>query len=302
MHHLKYSVAFSIQKENLCARMIAGGLAFVALAAVLSGIGSLLVTARAADAQHATVLGKVVSLPDTVVEVQSPATGKILSPREVPYTVGDQVKKGDPVAIIENRYNLHDASHLSTVRWDLLAVLLEARNAWVNARLEREKAERLLSIGTSSGQEVANLRAAEAEAKAEYDRRKTLLDQQDSQLQGADLVRKGILSPIDGTISAVTFTQGQVINEGIVLFRIVNRKEVGFSARFPETEFSRWEGKATARIHFDSLPGKVFQGKPEVVSPTVDPQSRTRDVLFRVTNTGELLRYGMIGWLELESR
>jgi len=252
--------------------------------------------------QHATVLGKVVPLPDTVVEVQSPATGRILSPRERPYTVGDIVKKGDPLAIIEHRYNLHDASHLSAGRWDYLRDMLDARVAWVEAKLEREKAERLLQLGSVSGQQVQSLRAAEAIAEAEYKKRKILLDQQDSQLQAADLVRRGIFSPIDGVISFVSFTQGQTINEGVLLLRVANRKQVGFSARFPESDFLSLKAKAAARIHFDSLPDQVFTGRLELVSPAVDPESRTRDVLFRVENLGEYLRYGMIGWLELESK
>ena len=121
------------------------GLASGVLALALLGLGSLLVSAGAATdtikAQPVTVLGQVVSLPDTVAEVQSPATGRILPPRENPYTVGDVVKKGDPLAIIEHRYNLHDASHLSTVRWDLLSVMLEARVAAVSARVERARCD-----------------------------------------------------------------------------------------------------------------------------------------------------------------
>ena len=287
-----------VRSQGLRVRYLAGGVASGVLAAALLGLGSLLVSAGAAADQVVTVLGQVVSLPDTVAEVQSPATGRILPPRENPYTVGDPVKKGDPLAIIEHRYNLHDASHLSTVRWDLLSVMLDARVAAVTARVEREKAERLFRLGTVSGQEVAALRATELMAKAEYEKRKTLLEQQDAQLQGTELVRRGLFSPIDGVISFVSFTQGQIINEGVLLFRVVNRKEVGFLARFPETDFRRWEGKAAAKIHFDSLPGKIFEGRPEVVSPAVDPQSRTRDVLFRVKNTGDYLRYGMIGRLE----
>ncbi len=282
----------------------AGLILFLAAAAVI-GAMALLLPARAADQRpappRANVLGKVVALPDTIAEVQSPATGRILSPRERPFTIGDTVKKGDPLAILEHRFNLHDSSHLSTIRWDLLSLMLDARTAALEAKIAREKAERLLAIGTASGQEVQALKAAEAVAQAEYQKRKTLLEEQDSQAQGAELVRRGIFSPIDGTISFISFTQGQTINEGVLLFRIANRKEVGFTARFPETEFHRWEGKAAARFHFDSLPGKVFVGRPEVVAPTVDLQSRTRDVLFRVANTGEYLRYGMIGWLE-ESR
>ncbi len=292
----------SISRTRKLLAIGAGGLVCLALAAALFPVTALLVPARAADAEHSTILGKVVTLPDTVAEVVSPATGRILSPRERPFTVGDIIKKGDPVAILEHRYNLHDASHLSTTRWESLSVMLEARAAALKAKLDREKAERLFQIGSVSGQEVQNLKGIEAMTKADYEKRKGLLDQLDVQIQGAELVRRGIFSPMDGTVSFVSFTQGQTINEGVVLFRIVNRKEVGFAARFPEAEFRRWEKKTEAKVHFDSLPGKVFVGRVEVISPAVDPLSRTRDVVFRVTNTGEYLRYGMIGWLEMESR
>ena len=57
----------------------------------------------------------------------------------------------------------------------------------------------------------------------------------------------------------------------------------------------------TVRIRIDGLPDKVYAGKLEKVSPLVDPQSRIREVLFRVDNPGQLLRYGMIGRMETQS-
>ncbi|MGH9786148.1 MAG: efflux RND transporter periplasmic adaptor subunit, partial [Terriglobia bacterium] len=54
-----------------------------------------------------------------------------------------------------------------------------------------------------------------------------------------------------------------------------------------------------ARIRFDGLPDKEYMGTLETVSPVVDPESRTRAVLFRVKNPGLLLRYGMVGQMEL---
>ena len=265
-------------------------------------LGNFLLPGVGAWAQRTTVLGEVVPLPDTVVEVQCPATGRIISPRERPLTVGDRVRAGDPLAILEHHFNLHDAAHLSNTRWDLLVVMLDARRIALETRIEREKAERLLRYGTVSGKEVQALRAAELVAQAEYEKRRTLLEQQDSQIQRSDLVRRGIFSPIDGDISFVNFSQGQIINEGVLLFRIVNRKQVGVSARFAERDRNRLQPNTTVKIRFDNLPGKVFPGRLEVMPPAVNPETRTWNVVFRVENPGEHLRFGMIGRVEVSSR
>src|SRR5262249_18385268 len=134
--------------------------AMAAVAAVLIACAATFSLAASRPAQPAvrsSVLGKVVTLTDGIAEIQAPAVGRILPPRDRPYTVGDRIKKGDPVAILEHRYNLHDASHLSTGRWDLVREMWDAKDAWVSARVAREKAERLMQLGTASGQEVANL-------------------------------------------------------------------------------------------------------------------------------------------------
>ncbi len=261
--------------------------------------GSFLFSGAASGAEPATVLGEVVPLPDTVVEVQCPAAGRIISPREKPLTVGEKVKAGDPLAVIEHHFVLHDAAHLSNTLWNLLIAMLDARGVALEARIKREKAERLLGLGSVSGQQVQELRAAELVAKAEYDKRRTLHEQQDSQLQKTELVRRGIFSPIDGDVSFTNFTQGQVVNEGTLLFRIVNMKEVGVSARFAETDRNRLRPDSTVSVRFDNVPGKVFTGRLEVVPPAVNPVTRTWDVLFRVENPGEYLRFGMIGRVEL---
>ncbi len=252
-------------------------------------------------AQRATVPGKVVPLPNTVIEVHSPATVRIISPRERPWLVGDRVNKGEPLAILEHRLNLHDSAHLSTIRWDLLSVMLETRRVAVRARVEREKAERLLGLGSVSGQQVQALRAAELVAQADYEKRKALLEYQDTQMQASEIVRRGLFSPIDGDISFVNFTQGQLINEGLLLYRIVNLSQVGVSARLAETDHRRLSPNASSKIRFDSLPGKVYAGRLELTPPVVDPESRTRELLFRVQNPGEYLRFGMIGRVELLS-
>ncbi|HWP85055.1 MAG TPA: efflux RND transporter periplasmic adaptor subunit [Terriglobia bacterium] len=244
-------------------------------------------------------LGQVAPLPGAVAEVTSPATGVMIPAREKPYTVGDRVKKGEPLLVIANRYDLHDASHISNIRWDFLQAMMEARYAALEARIAREKGERLKNLGAISGQQLAALRAAEQVAQAEYLRRKDLLEQQDEQIRGDTLERRGLVAPIDGQIALANFTQGQMVYEGFLLYRIVDLRQVAVAARVPEASFRPWPEGTPARIRFDDLPGREFTGRLLRTLPLVDPQSRVREVLFRVDNPEELLRFGMIGHVEV---
>jgi RND family efflux transporter MFP subunit len=270
----------------------------------LAACAGLLLAGGAWDAaaQSGSFFGKVVDLPNTVADVLSPATGRVISPRATPFTVGDRVQKGEPLAVIEHRLNLHDASHISNSRWDLLKIEMEARYVALQARIEREEAERLLGLGSVSAQRVQELKAAELVAKAEHEKQRILLLQLDEQIQASNPKRQPLTAPIEGEIALANFTQGQMIHEGAVLFRIVNRREVGVSARVPEADFQPWPVGTAARIRFDGLPGREFAGRLEQILPGVDPQSRTRDILFRVDNPGEMLRFGMIGQVEVQAR
>ena len=138
----------------------------VALPSRWNGLLALLfILSGTAFAQQSLILGKVEPLPSTVAEIYSPADGRVLAAREEPYAVGDAVKKGDPLAVIEHRYNLHDLSHMGTVRWELLSVMLDARRGATKARVDREKAERLFRLGSVSEREVQALRVAEQVAE-----------------------------------------------------------------------------------------------------------------------------------------
>ena len=66
-----------------------------------------------------------------------------------------------------------------------------------------------------------------------------------------------------------------------------------------EADRNRLRPDSTVRVRFDNVPGKVFTGRLEVVPPAVNPVTRTWNVLFRVENPGERLRFGMIGRVEL---
>lgn len=249
-------------------------------------------------AQAGSAVVRVVPLPESIADVFSPAAVRLVSPREKFYNVGDRVKKGDPIVILEHRYNLHDAAHISNQRWDLLKVKLDAQYRATEARIARERGERLLALGNLSGQQLQHLKAEEMQAKAEYDKARTLLEQQDQQIGNQTLVRRPLSAPIDGEIAEANFTQGQLVYEGFKLYRIVNLSQVGVTAHIREEDFRAQPLGTKATFRFDSFPGKTFTGTLEIVPPSADPDTRTRELTYRVDNAEQLLRFGMIGRLE----
>ena len=232
------------------------------------------------------------------LEVFSPAAARMVSPREKFFNVGDHVKKGEALVILEHRYNLHDAAHISNVRWDLLKVKLEAQYRAAETRVARERGDRLVALGNMSGQRLQRLKADELQAKAEYDKARTLLEQQDQQIGNQTLVRRPLNSPIEGDIAEAFITQNQLVYEGFKLYRIVNIAQVGITAHVREEDFQAPALGSKARFRFDTVPGKVFTGTLEIIAPNADPDTRTRELTYRVDNAEQLLRLGMIGRME----
>lgn len=273
---------------------------FAKLAQVLMFIGALAASVhpRPLFAQSGTVVARVVPLSDSIAEVFSPAAVRLVSPREKFYNVGDHVKRGDPIVILEHRYNLHDSAHISNLRWDLLKAKLDAQYRAAEARIARERGERMVSLGNMSGQQLQRLKADEMQAKAEYDKARTLLDQQDQQIGNQTLVRRPLTAPIEGDVAEAYFTQGQLVYEGFKLYRIVNLAQVGVTAHIREEDYQGQSLGSKATFRFDSLPGKVFTGTLSIIAPNADPDTRTRELTYRVDNPEQQLRFGMIGRME----
>ena len=113
-------------------------------------------------------------------------------------------------------------------------------------------------------------------------------------------MRRPLNSPIEGDIAEAFFTQNQLVYEGFKLYRIVNIAQVGVTAHVREEDYQAKPLGSKARFKFDSIPGKGFTGTLEIIAPNADPDTRTRELTYRVDNADQLLRFGMIGRMEAE--
>ncbi|MBE8400455.1 efflux RND transporter periplasmic adaptor subunit [Leptospira borgpetersenii] len=141
--------------------------------------------------------------------------------------------------------------------------------------------------------ENAELDMAEANFKS------TLKNMESTQLL---LKESNIKSPLSGTVASRIKEQGEAVKEGEALYIVVDTSKVILKFNIGESEL--WKLKKDQKVNFivDAYPGQNFEGKVYIISPIVDPQSRTVEVKVIAQNEKKLLKPGMFtrGYILLE--
>jgi membrane fusion protein, heavy metal efflux system len=99
-----------------------------------------------------------------------------------------------------------------------------------------------------------------------------------------------VSSPKGGIVDAVNISVGQSVEPATTLFQISDRSLVNMVARVYEEDLGQVRLGQEARIHTLSYPGRVFHGKVTLIGPSLDAQSRTAVVWFRLANPDGLLK------------
>ena len=181
---------------------------------------------------------------------------------------GDIVRKGQVLARIDpERLQLEAARSLATVR--------KLEN---NFRRSRELAERKLVSADSNDQ----IRYELESARASYN------------LAQLELRNTNITAPISGVVAQRMFKPGNLIALNSPVFRIVDNSRLEAVLNVPERELATLKVGLPIKLTVDALPGQVFDGVIDRLSPVVDSGSGT----FRVVGAfagGGVLRPGMFG-------
>lgn len=111
-----------------------------------------------------------------------------------------------------------------------------------------------------------------------------------SRLVGDPPPNVNVSSPKSGIVDAVNISVGQSIDPTTTLFQISDRSLVNMVARVYEEDLGQVRLGQEARIRTLSYPGRVFNGKVTLIGPSLDAQSRTAVVWFRLANPDGLLR------------
>jgi multidrug efflux pump subunit AcrA (membrane-fusion protein) len=108
-----------------------------------------------------------------------------------------------------------------------------------------------------------------------------------------------IRAPIGGIISKKYVDQGALVGTSTPILRIVAMDQVSVMVQIVESELAQLRHGATADISVDAYRDEIFKGTVALISPTVDPDSRTADVEIEVDNRDYRLKPGMFARVEL---
>jgi membrane fusion protein (multidrug efflux system) len=113
-----------------------------------------------------------------------------------------------------------------------------------------------------------------------------------------ELAYTNVTAPISGVVAQRMIKQGNLVSLNAPVYRIVNNQQLEAVMNVPEREMSVIQSGLPVQMLVDAIPGQVFEGRIDRVSPVMDSGSGT----FRVTSVfdgKQVLRPGMFGRIEI---
>jgi len=244
--------------------------------------------------------GKIAANDERTTQVFSPLSGHV---SRIFVSLGDRVRRGQPLFAV-------NASEFVQGQQDLATALGQVK-------LTKAAEARQQALFKSSGaaqkdvqQSQADLVTAEAQLEGARSRLRILgvSDAQIAQLErngsgaGGDAV---VVSPIDGVVTQKSIGLGENIGSVAVngsapaAMTVSDLSEVWLVGNLRETDAPQARRGQKAEVRVEALPGKVFTGTVNFVSPSVDPTSRRVTVRADIANPDGELKPEMFATFDL---
>lgn len=115
-----------------------------------------------------------------------------------------------------------------------------------------------------------------------------------------------VISPMDGIVGMVHLDEGAEVSPpspgpgmGTVIMKIVNMDQVRVVVNVVEEDLGKISVGQNATIKVDTYPDTTFSGKVILISPMVNPLTRTASLEISLSNPKHLLKPGMFAYVEI---
>ncbi|MHB8873246.1 MAG: efflux RND transporter periplasmic adaptor subunit [Myxococcaceae bacterium] len=245
--------------------------------------------------------GEVRPVAGREARLTAAVTGRVLLATPVP-VLGMPVRAGQVLATIAPRLSAGGD------RASLEAEVQAARAELEAAEAQLARAERLLKEQAVPERSVEEARARTQVARARLGAAAGRLDQYNAGASGVGRAGQGafqVRSPIDGTLVSASVASGESVEEGKLLFTVIDLARVWVEARVFEPDIPKVEGARSAWFVIEGYESPFVidesNGKLVTVGRVIDPQSRTVPVIFEVANPDARLRIGQFAKVSVAS-
>lgn len=211
--------------------------------------------------------------PQAVQVVSATIGGRLVA---LTRNLGQSVRQGDPIAIIESREAASLKAEVEAAR---------ARSALAQSNLRRE--QRLFAERVSPEQDLVAARTAATEASIAL----RLAQQQLGATGGGGgaLNRIAMRSPISGQVIARPAVLGQTVDANAELYRVANLSRVTITASVSLADAGRIRPGRRVEV---TAAGRRQEGRVSFVSPALDESTRLVQVIATLDNAGGTWRVG----------
>ncbi|GHV14847.1 hypothetical protein AGMMS49938_11700 [Fibrobacterales bacterium] len=116
-----------------------------------------------------------------------------------------------------------------------------------------------------------------------------IIAQIDPSSPGSVYMNSPVYAPISGTICSTPLSVGTLVSQGEQILTIATANDLQIEAFIPEREVGRLKTGLWAEVLLPAFPNEVFTATIARVSPVLDPQSRTKEiVLYFGKNTAKV--------------
>ncbi|MDX1548283.1 MAG: efflux RND transporter periplasmic adaptor subunit [Rhodothermales bacterium] len=163
--------------------------------------------------------------------------------------------------------------------------------------LELARVEAALAKQRRAYERIAELHEKQLTSAEEYERVKSDYETQQAQAELArlEVTHATIRAPISGVVSERLIKVGNMVTTNTPAYRLTDFDPLLAVLHVPERELSKLRTGQRAELRLDALPGQVFQGRIERISPVVDPATGTFKVTVEVRDSSRRLKPGMFG-------
>lgn len=252
--------------------------------------------------------------------VVAPPVGGLIAGSGLP-RIGQRVGRGQTIALLRQTPTAAEASQIATANAQLriegtrfeaerrgIAEKLNAAKAEMDvAKRDYERSQRLYARQAISQQKLEQNEAGYKVAEAGYNaavKQQEVLNASEQNKALAPITTATsytVTAPISGTIVKVHKAMGEQVASGEAIVEIVNLETVWVEAPIFERDLEKLSGRTRALFTTTAYPGTEFKGAVVDISPVIDPEKRTANVIFAVPNGGRPLRIGMQANVRLDT-